>query len=100
MVCVPGAIYCCSKSKIAFDFGPGNSVFTEAFFVIVSLSIMFFRLSIDNLCNMFACLLAHGREAVPVIDVDNCNAAIPADDCVAAVDKKIQGLGRGRRKLA
>ena len=61
---------------------------------------MFLCLSVDELCNVTACLLAHGREAGPVVDIDNRDAAFLADDGIAAVHVEFQHFGRCRCKLA
>src|SRR6267154_1525649 len=54
---------------------------------------MFFCLSIDKLSDMAARLLADRGEAGPVIDIDNGDAAVLADDGVAAVDIEVHHLG-------
>src|SRR5207253_2264958 len=100
IVWVPGAMYCCSRSKIAFDLGPGISVFTEDFLAIVLLSMMFLCLSIDKLCYVVACLRANGRKAGPVVEVNNRNTSVPADDRIASVHEQAQYLRGSGRKAA
>src|SRR5436309_12860983 len=93
-------MYCCSRSKIAFDFGPGMSVFTYDFLVMVSLSMLFLCLSINKLRYMMTRLGSHGCKAGPVVEIDNGNTSVPADDRVAAVDEQAQHLRRCGGKIA
>src|SRR5258707_1072291 len=93
-------MYCCSRSKIAFDFGPGISVFTDDFLAIVSLSMVFFCLSENKLRYVVACLRPNGCKTGPVVEVNNHNTSVSPDNRIASVHEQAQYLCGGRCEVA